>query len=130
LAAALRAHAKGLYCAEAAVELLIGHAWWLHRDDFVGGFVEVGRGLVGGTVMAWIDWQAAVTTLDAGRLPCCDSEGQILRIAAGIAQGVPIDLRAALTGLDAVNLALVAGAVLHTGGHRGAIAGFARVEGR
>lgn len=130
MAAALRTHAKGLYCAEAAVELLIGHAWWLHRDDFVGGFVEVGRGLVGGTEMAFVDWQAAVTTLDAGRLPCCDSEGQILRIAAGIAQGVPIDLRAALTGLDAVNIALVAGAVLHAGGHRGAIAGFARVEER
>ena len=31
LAAALRAWAKGLFSAEAAVELLIGHRSWLHR---------------------------------------------------------------------------------------------------
>ena len=35
LAAALRAHADGLYCAQAAAELLIGHRVWLGRAEFV-----------------------------------------------------------------------------------------------
>jgi hypothetical protein len=34
LAAALRACADGFYPAEAAAELLICHASWLHRQDF------------------------------------------------------------------------------------------------
>ena len=36
LAAALRAGAAGLYCAEAGVELLIGQESWLRRSDFTG----------------------------------------------------------------------------------------------
>jgi hypothetical protein len=34
LVAALRVWAKGLFSAEAAIELLIGHRLWLYRDDF------------------------------------------------------------------------------------------------
>jgi hypothetical protein len=41
LTAALRAHAAGLLCAQAAVELLIGHAVWLRRSGFVDRFVTV-----------------------------------------------------------------------------------------
>jgi hypothetical protein len=117
----LRAPAKGVYCAEAAVELLIGHQRWLGREDFVDGFVESGQGLICGTAMAWVDWPAAVAALDGGRLPCSGSEGQVLRLAASIAEGVPVDLRAALMGLDEANLSLVAKAVLHATGRRGAV---------
>jgi hypothetical protein len=42
----------------------------------------------------------------------------VLRIAASIAEGVPVDLREAVTGLDASNIVLVAEAVLHAAGHR------------
>ena len=118
LAAGLRAHAKGLFCAEAAVELLIGHRLWLCREEFVGHFVEVAADLAGGGVLAFVEWRAAVTALDAGRLPCSDSEGQMLRIAASVAEGVPVDLCGALTGLDATNIVLVTQAVRHAGGHR------------
>lgn len=33
-ATALRAHAHGLHHLEAAAEIMINHAGWLHRDDF------------------------------------------------------------------------------------------------
>jgi hypothetical protein len=119
--AALRTHAKGLYYAEAAVELLIAHRRWLERDEFVGRFVWVGRGLVGGRILAVVDWAAASAALGRGRLTCSDSEGQVLAIAASIGAGVPVDLREALTGLDAINIELVAAAVARAGGHRGGV---------
>jgi hypothetical protein len=81
-------------------------------------------------VLARVDWRAAVTALDAGRLPCSGSEGQLLRIAASTAEGIPVDLGEAVTSLDEANLALVARAVLHAGGHRGAIVRFAGTETR
>lgn len=117
--AGLRAHARGLYCGQAAVELLIGHGRWLGREDFVGRFVQVGGEPPVG--WAWVDWQAAVTALNAGALACSASEGQVLRIAASIAAGVPVDLRAAVTGLDEGNVALVAEAVLHMNGWPGRV---------
>jgi hypothetical protein len=40
LPAALRAHARGPHCLEAAAELLIGHAAWLQHDDFLHHFVH------------------------------------------------------------------------------------------
>jgi hypothetical protein len=125
----LRANARGLYCAEAAVRLLIGHLTWLLRGDFVGQFVEGGESIVDGTAMALVDWSGAVTALEAGRLPCSGSEAQVLRIAASISEGVPVDLGEALSGLDAANGVLVAQAVLHAAGYRGcdiAVAGAGR----
>jgi hypothetical protein len=117
LAAALRAHAEGLYCLQAAVELLIGHRRWLCRDDFLGRFV----GLVpetagGGGVLAVVSWRAAVRALSSGRLPCAGSEGSVLRIAASIAGGVPVNLSECLSTLDESTIGLVVGAVLRAGG--------------
>ena len=123
-------HAKGLYCAEAAVELLIGHERWLRRDDFVGRFVWTGRALVGDRVLAVVDWPAAVEALGLGRLACADSESHVLRIAASFAGGTAVDLRDALTGLDAATIALVSVAVLRAAGHRRVHAGACRIETR
>jgi len=80
--------------------------------------VEFGRGIVDGSVMAAVDFEAAVAGLEAGRLPCASSEGQMLRLAASIADGVAVDLGSALSGLDERNIAVVAGAMLHAAGHR------------
>lgn len=112
----MRAHAQGLCCAVAAVELLIGHALWLRRNDFVSRFVKTTDDLVGMTMLAWVNWEAVVRALGSGQLPCSGSESQLLRVAASIAEGVPVDLGAALTGLDEGNLMLVADAVLCAGG--------------
>jgi hypothetical protein len=106
---------------EAAVELLIGHRWWLVRDDFLV-HVEFCCGFRGES-MAAIDWRAAWMALEDGHLPCSSGEGQILRVVASIAEGVPIDLRDAVSSLDEVNSVLVARAVLAAGGHREAAAG-------
>src|ERR1700720_3062292 len=100
LAEALRSQAEGVFCAEAAVGLLVGHGSWLLRDDFVGDFVECFEG-VADQEMAVVDWRGAVGALDRGALPCSSSEEQILRLVASFAEGVPVDLRDAVCGLDA-----------------------------
>ena len=113
----------------AAVGLLIGHRFWLGREDFVERFVEMHASALGGTPMALLDWEAAAQALGAGRLACSDSQGRVLRVAASIAQGVPVDLGDALSGLDERNLALIAGAVLHAAGGCGVGPG-AAADGR
>jgi ADP-ribose pyrophosphatase YjhB (NUDIX family) len=115
LEAALRGHARGLLATEAAVELLIGHRRWLRHLDFIDAYIAPGPGLANPAPMAWVDWAAAIIALGTGKLVCSSSEAQMLRIAASLADGIPLDLRDALTGLDIDNLALVARAVLHTG---------------
>ena len=118
LTAALRAHARGLHTREAAIELLIGHASWLRRTDFVDPFVHTATGLIDGTPMAPIDWAAAITALNDTHLPCSGSEGRILRLAASLAHAIPVDLQDALPGLDDHNTALTLAAVERATGHR------------
>jgi len=114
LSVALQANARGLLCSEAAVDLLIQQQSWLHRRDFVDSHVETDAA----TDTASVNWAGAVTALDAGRLPCSSGEGQLLRIAGSLAEGILLDLQDAITGLDATNTALVANAVYHAAGHR------------
>lgn len=109
LSAALQANAKGLLCTEAAVDLLIQQQSWLHRKDFVDSYID--------TDTPSIDWAAVIAALDAGQLPCSSGEGRLLRIASSLAEGIPIDLHDAITGLDATNTALVAHAICHAAGH-------------
>jgi hypothetical protein len=66
LTAALRVGAEGLYALEAAAGLIIAHESWLARDDF-RCFVHHG------TSTAAIDWGAAISALDGGRLPSSGS---------------------------------------------------------
>jgi hypothetical protein len=80
--------------------------------------VEFGWELFSGQVMAAVDFEAVAGALEAGELPCARSEGQVLRLAASIAAGVPVDLGGAVSGLDASSTGLVARAVLHAAGYR------------
>ena len=80
--------------------------------------MESGREVFSGQEMAAVDFVAAAGALEAGVLPCSGGEGRVLRIAASIAEGVPVDLREAVTGLDENNAGLAAAAVLHAAGHR------------
>ena len=64
------------------------------------------------------DWLAAMAALDQGNLPCSTGEGQLLRIAASLAEGSPVDLRDTLARLHASNTHLVALAVFRAAGHR------------
>jgi hypothetical protein len=114
--AALRAHAAGLYPEEAGTELLIGHGGILPRDDFAG-FVHTGTSISDGTtLMAWIDWDAALSALHNEQIPLCSGEQRILQLAASIAEGFPISLRATVPGLDNRNLKLLITAIRHAAG--------------
>ena len=116
LAAGLRAHAQGLYCLEAAAELLIAKSW-LHRPDFTSRFVAVHPGIGNGQQLTVIDWPAAIAALGSS-LPCSGGEQRMLRITASMADGIPVDLRDTLTGLDDENIAKLVTAILHASGRR------------
>lgn len=117
LAEALRACASGILTAEAGTGLLIDCGGWLHRDDFTRCFIETSTSISDGTtLMAAIDWPAAITALDSGRLPCGSGERHILRLAASIADGIPVSLGDALTSIDHRNANLLTAAILHANG--------------
>jgi hypothetical protein len=78
--------------------------------------VESGWEVFSGQVMAALDLEAAASALESGVLPCAAGEGHVLRVAASIAGGVPVDLREAVTALDEANTMLVARAVVHAAG--------------
>ena len=113
LATALRACADGFHPDAAAVELLIRHPAWLHREDFRDGYVLTGTGVI---TMAAIDWPAAIAALDNSGLPCSGGERRVLRLAASLADGIPVDLRDAMTGMDAANVDRAVQAMLHAAG--------------
>jgi hypothetical protein len=58
-----------------------------------------------------------IAALD-GSLPCSGGENRMLRLAASLAAGIPVNLRDALTGIDSRGTQLVVQAVLHASGHR------------
>lgn len=117
LATALRAHAQGIYYLEAAAELLIAQSW-LHRTDFTSEFITIRRSLTAGQTIAVVDWPSAITTLESGDLPCSGGEQRMLRMTASIADGILVDLRDSLTGIDDHNIQLLLRAVLHASGQR------------
>jgi len=122
LAAGLRAHAQGLYCLEAAAELLIAQSW-LHRDDFTSRFVTVHPGIGSGQSVALIDWPAAIAALGSS-LACSGGEQRMLKITASLAGGIPVDLQDTITGLDDDNIARLITAILHTAGKRPGNSGY------
>jgi hypothetical protein len=115
--AMLRTGARGMHADEAAVELLLRHGHWTGHGEFVRRFAQVDACPdLAGVPVACIDWQAAAAGLGTGGLACSASEADVLRLAASLGGGVPVSLRAVLGGLDHVNIALVARAVLHANG--------------
>ena len=72
---------------------------------------------VAGETSVWIDFDAAVPALEASVLPYWSGERQILVIAASIAEGMPVDLRDALSGLDEAGVGWVVRAVAHAVGY-------------
>ena len=85
LSAALPAHAEGVYCAMAAVGLLIGHQFWLGREDFAERFVEMHASAVGGTPMALLDRESGRAGAGArGGWRARTRRGRVLRAAASI----------------------------------------------
>jgi hypothetical protein len=114
---ALRAGACGIHPREAGTGLLIDCGSWLHRTDFTSRFVIAGTSISDGvTLLASIDWEAAVTALHAGELPASGGERRMLLLAASIAGGTPVSLNDALPGIDRRNASLAVRAVAHAAG--------------
>lgn len=111
---ALLNHAEGSRCMTAAAELLIAQDW-LDRDDFASRFVTVCTGPGNGKPMALIDWPAVIGALDTS-LPSSGGEKRMLRITASLADGIPVDLRDTLTGLDDSSVQLLITAIRRTSG--------------
>jgi hypothetical protein len=111
LPAALRAGSKGLYALEAATGLIIAHGTWLERDDF-SCFIRHGA------ATAAIDWEAAITALDAGDLPSSAGEKRMLRLAASLADQAHVSLGDAITGIDEHNVGILIKSVSHASGRR------------
>jgi hypothetical protein len=111
---ALRNHAEGSCCLAAAAELLIAQTW-LHRADFTSQFITLHRSPGSGKPMAVIDWPAAVTALGTS-LPCSGGEQRMLKITASLADGIPVDLRDTITGLDDRNIQLLITAIHRSSG--------------
>jgi hypothetical protein len=119
LTAALQACAAGIYPLEAGVALLTGNGTFLRRPDFTGRFITTGTSITDGvTLMADIDWEAAIAALHAGELPCSGGERRVLELSSSLAGGTLIDLRDAVTGLDDGNIARLVTAILHASGKR------------
>ena len=112
----LRAHVAGLTSPAAAVDLLIAHRTWLRRNDFLDRFTFTTTGFNTEETRTGIDWAAAINALGHD-LACSGGEARLLRIAASLAQGIPVDLRDAMTGLDHANTALVTRALTQAAGH-------------
>jgi alpha-D-ribose 1-methylphosphonate 5-triphosphate synthase subunit PhnL len=70
----------------------------------------------GTTLLAWIDWDAALSALHHGQIPLCGGEQRILQLAASIAEGFPVSLRDTLSSLDNRNLELLITAIRHAAG--------------
>lgn len=125
LTAAIRACAAGLYPHEAGVALLAGNGTFLRRRDFTGRFITTSTSISDGTtLMAAIDWDAAIAALRAGDLPCSGGERRILELSSSLAGGIPVDLRDAVTGLDNGNIARLVTAILHASGKRPGNSGY------
>lgn len=76
LASALRACAAGLYPLEAGVALLIANGTFLHRDDFISRFITVATSISDGTtLMAAIDWDAAIAACTQANCPVPEGNG-------------------------------------------------------
>jgi hypothetical protein len=118
LPATLRAGADGLYAAEAAAGLIIAHETWLDREDFAR-FITTGTSISDpDAVLASIDWEAAISALDAGQFPSSGGERRMLHLAASLACDIPVRLGDAITGIDSRSIALLVRVILHASGQR------------
>jgi hypothetical protein len=106
--AGLRAWARGIYPLEAGVELLIrtcggrfasaSQPWVRHGED-----------------PGW--WWVDVTLMNGANFGVLSGgEARMLRIAASLLGGGPVDLHNAIPGLDRDHVQLVLAAVAHSGG--------------
>lgn len=119
LFAALDRAAKGLLQQEAAVRLLGEHDVWLLRPGFAEYVLMLDDDQPDTAfeqpMYAKVDWAGALAAAESGVvLGGSGSAVRMLRLAASLAGGPPVDLSEALSGLDQRNGRLVQAAVVHS----------------
>jgi hypothetical protein len=89
---------------KAAVVLLVANGTWLRHPGFR-------RYCSSSENFAKIMWSKAIGALDAGYLVASPSDEAILRVAASLAAGVPVDLNSALEHMTPADLRIAASAL-------------------
>lgn len=118
LETALLRAAVGDYSAEAAVLLLVNAGHWLPQLQ-VAGLVCLLDDVDGEGLWAQVTWPEVDAALRAGTIGGSGSQLGLLRAAASLADGQPVDLGDLAAGLDRAALALLLAAVAHAGGSHG-----------
>ncbi|SEO75523.1 hypothetical protein [Trujillonella endophytica] len=112
--ALLRA-ALGDYSDEAAVLLLITSGHWLPQLQS-SGLITLDGNVDGEGLWAHIAWPELDGAMRIGTITGTSSQRWVLRAAASIADGHPVDLGDLVTGLDRHALTLVLAAMAHAAG--------------
>jgi hypothetical protein len=114
--------AVGDYADEAAVLLVINAGHWLPQLQFTD-LITVVPDIDSDGLWAQIAWPDLESALATGRIAGHSSDVGLLRAAASIAEGHPVDLGDVAAGLDRKALTLLLAAIAHAAGsheHRAA----------
>lgn len=116
----LKLGTHNLYYAEAAVQLLIRHGYWLKQPEF-RRFIEVFDHLT--PACAGISWADAAAVLDRGELQAIDQEAaNVLRIAASLATFYQLSFRDVMERLSPEAMKHAAEAMMYAAGYTESIA--------
>jgi hypothetical protein len=107
--------AVGDYADEAAVLLLINCGHWLPQLQ-AADLITIVPDIESDDLWAQIAWPQLEPMLLAGRIVGGSSEVRVLRAAASIAEGHPVDLGDLAAGLDRPSLTLLLAAIAHAAG--------------
>jgi hypothetical protein len=117
LESALLRAAVGDYAAEAAVLLLVNSGYWLPRLQAAGlVMIALDGDAVDGGPWAAVQWADLDGALRSGTVTGSGGQLRLLRAAASLADGQPIDLADLTGGLDRQELALLLAALSHAAG--------------
>ncbi|WP_369140819.1 hypothetical protein [Modestobacter versicolor] len=135
LESALLRAAVGDYALEAAVLLLADSGHWLPRLQSAGLVAIALDGDADEGPWAAVQWGELDAALSAGVITGSSGQLRLLRAAAGLADGQPVDLADLTAGVDRAELTLLLAALAHAAGsheHRHVVrdAGGVRGPGR
>jgi hypothetical protein len=117
LESALLRAAVGDYAAEAAVLMLANSGYWLPRLQAAGLItIALDGDAVDGGPWAAVQWADLDGALRRGGISGSGGQLRLLRAAASLAEGQPIDLADLTAGLDRPELALLLAALAHAAG--------------
>jgi hypothetical protein len=117
LESALLRAAVGDYAAEAAVLLIADSGHWLPRLQAAGLVtIALDGDAVDGGPWAAVQWGDLDRALRSGLISGTGGQRRLLRAAASLAEGQPVDLADLTAGLDRAELVLLLAALAHAAG--------------